>query len=165
MKSLFISALLLLSTSAFSQIDAPLEAETQAEAFVESESEELLPELPAQAAGPQASEPLAAKPQVIQGDQINVDGVLPEKKVTDGELETIKQEIQKQKTEVVLNKEKAKSYQELKKSVEALSETTEEYLSEKNEAKEQIAEYNLKVKCLQEEHPGKECDKHVRRKK
>ena len=156
MKTLFISALLVLSTTLMAQVDAPVAEETQLEALVESESEELLPALPEQE---------KAQPQVIQADQINVDGVLPEKKVTDGELETIKQEIQKQKTEVVLNKEKAKSYQELTKSVEKLSETTEEYIEEKNEAKAQITEYNLKVKCLQEVHPGKECDKHVRRKK
>ena len=161
MKLIFISALFLLSSDLYAQVEAPVEAETQLEALVESESEELLPALPEQS----KAEPQAVQPQVIEADQINVDGILPEKKITDGELETIKQEIQKQKTEVVLNKEKAKSYQELTKSVEKLSETTEEYMAEKNEAKAQIAEYNLKVKCLQEEHPGKECEKHVRRKK
>lgn len=101
--------------------------------------------------------------QVLETEQINVDGYVTEKQVSDGELEGLKHEIQKQKKEVVLNKQKAKTYQELSKSVEKLSETTEEYLDEKRAAKEEIANYNLKVKCLQADAPGPECDKVVRR--
>ncbi len=101
--------------------------------------------------------------QMVESEAINVDGVLRERESSDGELETIKAEIQKQKKEVVLNKHKAKGYQELSKSVEKLSETTEEYILEKKAAQEEIAAYNLKVKCMQAETPGPECDKHNRR--
>jgi protoporphyrinogen oxidase len=101
--------------------------------------------------------------QVMESETINVDGYVTEKKTTDGELENIKYEIQKQKKEVVLNKAKAKSYGELSKSVEKLSETTEEYIEEKKAAQAEIAAYNLKVKCMQSDSPGPECDKYVRR--
>lgn len=100
---------------------------------------------------------------VLESETINVDGYVKEKSAEDPELSQIRGEIQRQKKEIVLNKEKAKKFQELSKSVEKLSETTEEYLEEKRAAQEQIAEYNLKVKCLQTETPGPECDKFVRR--
>ena len=95
--------------------------------------------------------------QLLTAEPINVDGYLAEKKASDQELETVQAEIEKQKTETVLNKKKAKSYQDLSQSVEKLSETTEEYLEEKKAAKEEIANYNLKVKCLSAETPGPEC--------
>ena len=101
--------------------------------------------------------------QVLTAEPINVDGYLAEKKASDQELETVQAEIEKQKTETVLNKKKAKSYQDLSQSVEKLSETTEEYLEEKKAAKEEIANYNLKVKCLSAETPGPECEKFNRR--
>ncbi len=101
--------------------------------------------------------------QVLTSETINVDGYLAEKKASDEELETVKAEIEKQKTETVLNKKKAQSYQDLSQSVEKLSETTEEYLEEKKAAKEEIANYNLKVKCLNAETPGPECEKFSRR--
>lgn len=101
--------------------------------------------------------------QVMETETINVDGYVTEKKNTDGELENIKYEIEKQKKEVVLNKAKAKSYGELSKSVEKLSETTEEYIEEKKAAQAEIAAYNLKVKCMQSDSPGAECDKYVKR--
>lgn len=101
---------------------------------------------------------------VLESETINVDGYVKEQKVADQELVQLQSEIQKQKKEIVLNKEKAKKFQELSKSVEKLSETTEEYLEEKRAAQEQIAEYNTKVKCLQATTPGPECDKYVRRK-
>ena len=101
--------------------------------------------------------------KVINAEPINVDGVLVEQTTADPELENIRAEIEKQKQDIVLNKEKAKNYKELSKSVEKLSESTEEYLEEKNAAKEEIAAYNQKVKCLQAENPGPECDKFIRR--
>lgn len=104
-----------------------------------------------------------AQTQVLNSETINVDGYVAEKKVMDPELENLHAEIKKQKEETILNKQKSKSYQELTKSVEKLSETTVEYLEEKNAAKEEIANYNNKVKCLQAEAPGPECDKYVRR--
>lgn len=101
---------------------------------------------------------------VVNSTVINVDGVLPEEKpATDPELQQIRSEIARQKSETVLNREKAKNFKVLKKSVEQLSETTEEYLSEKKEAKAQIAEYNLKVRCMQTEDTSSECAKYVRK--
>ena len=104
-----------------------------------------------------------AETEVLTNEAIDVDGYLAEKKATDGELEGLQAEIRKQKQETVLNKVKSKSYQELTKSVEKLSETTEEYIEEKKAAQAEIAAYNLKVKCLNADSPGPECDKHVRR--
>ena len=104
-----------------------------------------------------------AETEVLTNEAIDVDGYLAEKKATDGELEGLQAEIRKQKQETVLNKVKSKSYQELTKSVEKLSETTEEYIEEKKAAQAEIAAYNLKVKCLNADSPGSECDKHVRR--
>ena len=104
-----------------------------------------------------------AETEVLTNEAIDVDGYLAEKKATDGELEGLHAEIRKQKQETVLNKVKSKSYQELTKSVEKLSETTEEYIEEKKAAQAEIAAYNLKVKCLNSDAPGPECAKHVRR--
>jgi hypothetical protein len=101
--------------------------------------------------------------QTVTGATINVDGTLVEKKITDQELESIQAEIKKQKAETELNREKAKGFQQLSKSVEDLSETTEEYLLEKRETQKQIAEYNEKVRCMQDEYPGKECDKWLKK--
>lgn len=103
--------------------------------------------------------------QILTTAPIDVDGYIKEKDASDGELDNIRSEIANQKKEIVLNKEKSKQYQELSKSVEKLSETTEVYLEEKRAAQEQIAEYNLKVKCLQAEEPGPECDRYVRRRR
>jgi hypothetical protein len=101
---------------------------------------------------------------VVTTSVINVDGfVTEEKPATDPELQQIKTEIERQKTETTLNREKAKNFKVLKKSVEQLSETTEEYLSEKKEAKAQIAEYNLKVRCMQTEDTSSECAKYNRK--
>ena len=105
----------------------------------------------------------ADEAQVQSMEPINVDGYVKEQKVEDPELASIQAEIKKQKQEVVLNKKKAQSFKELSKSVEKLSETTEEYLEEKKAAQEEIANYNTKVKCLQSENPGAECDKYLRR--
>lgn len=101
--------------------------------------------------------------QLVNSEQIDVDGYLREKQVTDGELEQIKSEIRKQKNESHLNKEKTKGFKELSKTTEKLSETTEEYLDEKKDAQKEIAEYNNKIKCLMEENPGVECDKYIKR--
>jgi uncharacterized protein YdbL (DUF1318 family) len=108
--------------------------------------------------------PLATQAStVVESETINVDGYVKEAETSDPELTSLKAEIAKQKKDIVLNKQKAKSYQQLSKSVEKLSETTEEYLDEKKAAQEEIAAYNLKVKCLQSDSPGPECDKFVKR--
>jgi hypothetical protein len=101
---------------------------------------------------------------VVNSTVINVDGFVPEEKpATDPELQQIRSEIARQKSETVLNREKAKNFKVLKKSVEQLSETTEEYLEEKKAAKAQIAEYNLKVRCMQTEDTSSECSKYNRK--
>lgn len=106
---------------------------------------------------------VATESEVLTTEAIDVDGYLAEKKTTDGELEGLHAEIRKQKAETVLNKEKSKSYVELTKSVEKLSETTEEYLEDKKAAQQEIANYNTKVKCMNSDAPGPECSKYVRR--
>jgi GTPase involved in cell partitioning and DNA repair len=103
------------------------------------------------------------QPQVMDVEAINVDGYVKEKPVVDHELKSIQEEIKKQKQEIVLNREKAKEFKVLSKSVEKLSETTEEYILEKRAAQAEIAEYNLKIRCLQDEFPGKECDKFLKK--
>ncbi len=106
---------------------------------------------------------VAQASQIVTTDPINVDGVLTEKAPTDQELEHVKAEIKKQQQETVLNREKAKGFQQLSKSVENLSQTTEEYILEKKETQKQIAEYNEKVRCMQDEFPGHECDRYLKK--
>lgn len=98
---------------------------------------------------------------VVETRPIDVDGFMKKKEepVVDPELHSIRTEIQKQKKEIVLNKAKAQKFKELGKSTEQLSETTEEMLLEKRAVQEEIANYNLKVKCLSQETPTAECDK------
>ncbi|MBA2403250.1 MAG: hypothetical protein H0V66_00640 [Bdellovibrionales bacterium] len=107
----------------------------------------------------------AQQEQVMNQDQIDVDGYLREKQVTDGELEQIRGEIRKQKNEVQLNKDKSKGYNELSKTTEKLSDVTEDFIDSKKSAQKDIAEYNAKIKCLMEENPGKDCDKYIRNRK
>lgn len=104
---------------------------------------------------------------VVETKPIDVDGFLKKKEepVTDSELHSIRTEIQKQKKEIVLNKVKAQKFKELGKSTEQLSETTEEMLLEKRAVQEEIANYNLKVKCLSQETPTAECDKFSRKRR
>ncbi len=108
-----------------------------------------------------------SKEIVLESEPIDVDGYLKAKEqvAADPELQTIKEEIQKQKKEIVLNKVKAKEFKELGKSTEQLSETTEDMLLEKRAAQEEIANYNLKVKCLSQDNPGSECDKFARKRR
>lgn len=111
-----------------------------------------------------SSSVISANTNTVTAEPINVDGYLAEEKPqVDQELAGIKSEIEKQKKEIILNKQKAKEFKELSKSTAQLSETTEAYLEEKNEAKAEIAAYNEKVRCLQADNPGKECDKYVKR--
>ena len=109
----------------------------------------------------------AASDQVLESRPIDVDGYMRQKEapVSDAELQTIRTEIQRQKKEIVLNKVKAKEFKELGKSTEQLSETTEEMLEEKRAVQEEIAAYNMKVKCMSTENPGPECDKYVRKRR
>lgn len=147
MKSLILLSLLALSFNLFADDDLP-------QILEDSSDEEVLAQAP-------------SKEIVLESEPIDVDGYLKAKEQVhaDPELQTIKAEIQKQKKEIVLNKVKAKEFKELGKSTEQLSEITEDMLLEKRAAQEEIANYNLKVKCLSQENPGSECDKFVRKRR
>lgn len=173
MKTTFFLVLMLISLSVLAddellEIESSIDAEyADSRVALESGSvpaqveEEVVPVGTGEAINPQVG--LTAG-QTVNSAPINVDGFLKaEEKVQDHELTQIQGEIERQKKEVVLNKEKTKSYSELSRSVEALSETTEEMLEEKKAAQEQIAEYNMMVKCKSATSPGPECDKYVKR--
>ncbi len=152
MKAIFLMTLLALSFSAF--------AEDEELPVIGGENEEEI------LAVGTATENAADLP-VVESRPINVDGYYKEKQaeVSDPELQTIKAEIVKQKQAIVLNKVKAKEFKQLGKSTEELSETTEEMLLEKRAVQEEIANYNLKVKCMSEEHPGPDCDKFAKKRR
>lgn len=167
MKALILLSLLALSLNVFADDELPVigeEAADEAALEVEPTNEVIVPTTAVDdtvsvgAAAPESN-------QVVESAPINVDGFMKEKEqpVVDAELQTIRSEIQKQKKEIVLNKVKAQKFKELGKSTEQLSETTEEMLLEKRAVQEEIANYNLKVKCLSQENPGAECDKFNRR--
>lgn len=101
--------------------------------------------------------------RVLNSAPITVDGFVTEAPPKDQELIEINKEIDRQRKETALNRVKAKQFQALSKSTEALTETTVEMLEEKRAVQEQIAEYNEKVRCLQQEKPGPECSKYVKR--
>lgn len=108
----------------------------------------------------------AAEDTVLESAPINVDGyVKKEEAPADPELLNIRSEIDRQKKEIVLNKAKAQKFKELGRSTEQLSEITEEMLLERRQAQEEIANYNLKVKCLSAQNPGAECDKFLRKRR
>lgn len=166
MKSIILFLLIGLSFHSFAQEEELPEIEAEVDAqFADSRvpmepsaSQDLLSEVPKPSAETKAPE------QTVNSEPINIDGYIKkEEPIQDQELVQIQSEINRQKKEVVLNKEKAKHYNELSKSVEVLTETTEEMLEEKRAAQQQIAEYNAKVECLQQENPGRECDKYVKR--
>ncbi|MES2525963.1 MAG: hypothetical protein V4598_02710 [Bdellovibrionota bacterium] len=150
MKAIFLMSILVLSFNLFADEELPV---------IGGENEEEI--LAVGTATENAADIPAPESQVLQARPINVDGYYKEKQpeVSDPELQTIKAEIVKQKQAIVLNKVKAKEFKELGKSTEQLSETTEEMLLEKRAVQEEIANYNLKVKCMSEEHPGPDCDK------
>lgn len=159
MKAIFLLSLLAFSMSVFAEEELPVigdEAADEEALAVEPSQETIVPVGTA-----------TQKDQVLHSDPINVDGYLKAKEEvpTDHELQTVRAEIQKQKKEIVLNKVKAKEFKELGKSTEQLSETTVEMLEEKRAVQQEIANYNLKVKCLQTEHPGAECDKVLRKRR
>ncbi len=112
-----------------------------------------------------------AQDQVLNSDQIDVDGYLHERQVTDGELEQIKGELGKQKNATILNKEKAKEYGKLSGQTEKLLESQDQYIDEKIESQKVIKEFNkktaeneLRLRCLLEESKSPECSKWVKNK-
>lgn len=103
--------------------------------------------------------------QVLNSAPINVDGYLHEKPVTDGELEQIRSELNKQKVGTQLNKEKVKDLGKLTNQTEKLLESQEEYIDQKIESTHAIKEFNSKyeegqrkLKCIMEESDAPECD-------
>jgi opacity protein-like surface antigen len=109
--------------------------------------------------------------QVLNSEQIDVDGYLKEQNVTDGELEQIKGELGKQKNMTQLNKEKAKELGKLSGQTEKLLDSQDQYIDEKIESQKAIKEFNkktaeneLKLRCLLEESKSPECSKWVKNK-
>lgn len=104
--------------------------------------------------------------QVLNSAPINVDGYLAEPKpVTDGELEGIRSELNKQKVGTQLNKEKAKDLGKLTNQTEKLLDSQDEYIDQKIESTQAIKEFNnkyeegqRKLKCILEESDSAECD-------
>lgn len=107
-----------------------------------------------------------AEEQVLNSAPINVDGYLSEPKpVTDGELEGIRAELNKQKMGTQLNKEKAKDLGKLTNQTEKLLDSQDEYIDQKIESTQAIKEFNSKyeenqkkLRCIMEESADKECD-------
>lgn len=104
--------------------------------------------------------------QVLNSAPINVDGYLQEERpVTDGELEGIRSELNKQKAGTQLNKEKAKDLGKLTNQTEKLLESQDEYIDQKIESTRAIQDFNQKyeegqkkLKCIMEESNSAECD-------
>lgn len=107
----------------------------------------------------------ANEEQVLNSAPINVDGYLEEKPVTDGELESIRSELNKQKMGTQLNKEKAKDLGKLTNQTEKLLDSQDEYIDQKIESTQAIKEFNKKyeegqrkLKCIMEELDTEECE-------
>lgn len=114
--------------------------------------------------------------RVLNSAPINVDGYLAEDKpVTDGELEAIKSELNKQKQGTQLNKEKSKNLGKLTQQTEKLLDSQDEYIDSKVESTKAIKEFNSKyeenqkkLRCIMEELDTAECEpykKHYHQKK
>ena len=107
-----------------------------------------------------------AEEQVLNSAPINVDGYLAEDKpVTDGELEQIRSELNKQKMGTALNKEKAKDLGKLTNQTEKLLDSQDEYIDQKIESTQAIKEFNSKyeenqkkLRCIMEESDSADCD-------
>jgi hypothetical protein len=93
---------------------------------------------------------------------LNIDGTVPEvpeAEVSDGELDYINKELNKQKTTLKLNKEKTKKYKKLTNTTEKLVDSTEAYVDERKTSESAIKEYNKQIKCLLEEnYDDPDCD-------
>ena len=172
MKAILLMSLLAVSFNIFADDELPMiEDQADEEALSQAPSNEPEPVAAAPVASTEVetvapvTQPATASDQVIDSAPINVDGVVKERPVVDHELQGIRAEIQKQKKEIVLNKVKAQQFKQLSKYTEALSETTEEMLAEKRAAQEEIAAYNLKVKCMSSDNAGPECDKFNRKRR
>lgn len=109
--------------------------------------------------------------QILNSAPINVDGYLAEpQQVTDGELEQIRSELNKQKTSTKLNKEKSKDLGKLSQQTEKLLDSQDEYIESKIESQQAILEFNSKreendkkLRCIMEESNSSECDPYKNR--
>jgi opacity protein-like surface antigen len=111
-----------------------------------------------------------AQDDVLNSAPIDVDGYLQDKPVTDGELEQIKNEHNKQKNITQLNKEKAKELGKLSGQTEKLLDSQDVYIDSKIESQKAIKEFNRKsaenekkLKCMLEEDTSPECAKWVKK--
>ena len=108
--------------------------------------------------------------RVLNSDPINVDGYLAEDRpVTDGELESIRGELKKQKMGTQLNKEKAKDLGKLTQQTEKLLDSQDEYIDQKIESTNAIKEFNTKyeenqkkLSCIMEESTSRDCEKYMK---
>lgn len=109
--------------------------------------------------------------QILNSAPINVDGYLSEPRpATDGELEQIRSELNRQKTSTQLNKDKSKDLGKLSQQTEKLLDSQEEYIESKIESQQAILEFNAKreendrkLRCILEESNASECDPYKNR--
>lgn len=103
-----------------------------------------------------------AEQQYLSSDPININGYVQEElPPTDAELESIKGELNKQKNQIIVTKEKKKRYDQLSDSTEKLSEEMEDLISERKDAQEKIDKYNKKIDCLMATGYKPGCDEFV----
>jgi hypothetical protein len=100
---------------------------------------------------------------VLNSDPININGyVTEEENVSDAELENVKSELRKQKTAIVVNKQKKKKYGELSRSTEKLADVTEDMIEERKESQVTIDKFNKKIDCLMAEGQKEGCEEYVK---
>ena len=108
---------------------------------------------------------MANEDAILNSDPIDINGYVKEAPATDHELETVKNELRKQKQAITVNKEKGKKYKELSRTTEKLADVTEEMIDERKESQETIDRYNKKIDCLMQANPSDpDCDEFVKRK-
>ena len=101
---------------------------------------------------------------VLNSDPININGyVTQEPTATDAELENVKGELRKQKSAIIINKEKKKKYGELSRSTEKLADVTEEMIEERKESQNTIDRFNKKIDCLMAEGFKEGCEEFVKK--
>lgn len=101
---------------------------------------------------------------ILNSDPIDITGYVKEAPVSDHELESVKNELRKQKQAIQINKEKGKKYKELSRTTEKLADVTEEMIDERSESQETIDRFNKKIDCLVEKNANDpECDEYVKR--
>ncbi len=109
---------------------------------------------------------MANEEKYLNSDPININGYVQEQVApTDAELETVKNELQKQKNAIVINKEKKKKYGELSESTEKLADVTEDMIEERKESQNTIDKFNKKIDCLMAEGQKPGCEEFVKQDK